>query len=176
MVLGFAVTVTTGCDPKYRGKSNVQPPAPNQQSNTQENQDPTVASGFQESGEPDFITVQHILIGFDGSLEGKSILRTKSEAQAFAEKIFAKAKGGEDFTKLVEEHTDDSPPGIYKMANYGKPGNMSGSDQSKYVFDRGGMVPAFGNVGFRLNPGEIGMAPHHEKDSPYGWHIIKRLK
>lgn len=38
------------------------------------------------------------------------------------------------------------------------------------------MVPGFGNVGWRLQPGEIGVAPYDAKKSPYGWHIIKRLK
>lgn len=41
---------------------------------------------------------------------------------------------------------------------------------------RSGMVAGFGNVGFRLKVGEIGVAPWHEKDSPYGWHVIKRVK
>ena len=35
------------------------------------------------------------------------------------------------------------------------------------------MVPAFGNVGFAISPGNIGMAEYDAKDSPYGWHIIK---
>jgi parvulin-like peptidyl-prolyl isomerase len=38
------------------------------------------------------------------------------------------------------------------------------------------MVPAFGEVGFALAPGEIGMAPYDARKSPYGWHIIKRLE
>ena len=38
------------------------------------------------------------------------------------------------------------------------------------------MVPAFGNVGFKLKVGEIGMAPFDRRDSPYGWHIIKRVE
>jgi parvulin-like peptidyl-prolyl isomerase len=38
------------------------------------------------------------------------------------------------------------------------------------------MVPAFGNVGFSLAPGEIGMAEYDPRTSPYGWHIIKRLE
>jgi parvulin-like peptidyl-prolyl isomerase len=37
-------------------------------------------------------------------------------------------------------------------------------------------VLAFGEVGFRLIPGEIGVATFHPVKSPYGYHIIKRLK
>ena len=38
------------------------------------------------------------------------------------------------------------------------------------------MVAAFGDVGFKLDVGEVGMAPYDPAKSKYGWHIIKRLK
>jgi parvulin-like peptidyl-prolyl isomerase len=38
------------------------------------------------------------------------------------------------------------------------------------------MVPAFGDVGFQLDAGQVGMASYDRDKSPYGWHIIKRLK
>ena len=38
------------------------------------------------------------------------------------------------------------------------------------------MVPAFGDVGFGLKVGEIGVAEYHPRKSPYGYHIIKRTK
>jgi len=43
-------------------------------------------------------------------------------------------------------------------------------------FPRAALVPAFGDVGFRLQQNEIGLAPHDEKSSPFGWHVIKRLE
>lgn len=42
-------------------------------------------------------------------------------------------------------------------------------------FPRGSLVPAFGDVGFGLRPGEVGLAEHDERSSPFGWHVIKRL-
>lgn len=129
-----------------------------------------------ENGEASHITVQHILIGFSGSVPGKPITRTKEEAEKLAGEVLEKAKSGEDFDQLVKAHTNDSPPGIYKMANDGFAGDRSSRDQSKWVFERGGMVPAFGNVGFTLGVGEIGMSQWDAKESPYGWHVIKRIK
>jgi parvulin-like peptidyl-prolyl isomerase len=38
------------------------------------------------------------------------------------------------------------------------------------------MVAAFGDVGFQLEVGEVGMAVYDPVKSKYGWHIIKRLK
>lgn len=129
------------------------------------------APAMAEAKEPDYITVQHILIGFEGSVPGKGITRSKEEAAALANEVRARALDGEDFDVLVKEYTDDSHPGIYKMANTGLPG-----DRTAQVYPRAGMVPAFGDVGFPLDVGGIGMAAYDPQTSPYGWHIIKRLE
>jgi parvulin-like peptidyl-prolyl isomerase len=133
--------------------------------------DETPAPGVEKAAEPDYITVQHILIGFQGSVPGKNITRTRAEAQKLAEDVFARAKAGEDFDALVKEYTDDSYPGRYRMANFGVPADMS---QRVYARDR--MVAAFGDVGFPLAVGEIGLAEFDPEKSPYGWHIIKRVE
>ncbi len=133
---------------------------------------PEVEKKQEKKEEPKYITVQHILIGFQGSLRGKPITRTKEEAKTLAEELLKKAKAGEDFDTLVKEHTDDSHPGIYKMANHGVPG-----DRGNGVRPRGEMVPAFGNVGFPLAVGEVGMAAYDPpRNSPFGWHIVKRVE
>ena len=119
--------------------------------------------------EPDHITIQHVLIGFKGSLPGKNITRTQDEAKKLAEEILARAKKGEDFDGLVKQYTDDSAPGIYSMSN-------NGVAPAEGEYARGGMVPAFGDAGFPLKVGEIGMASYDKATSPYGWHIVKRLK
>ena len=117
----------------------------------------------------DHIKVQHILISFAGKVPGKNITRTEDEARALAAQVFDRAKKGEDFDSLVKTYTDDRAPGIYALAN-------SGVTPSADEFSRDRMVPAFGEVGFSLAPGEIGMAPYDPARSPFGWHIIKRLE
>lgn len=119
--------------------------------------------------EADHITIQHVLIGFVGSVPAKNITRTQDEAKKLAENVLARAKKGEDFDALVKQYTDDSPPGIYSMSN-----NGVAPAQGEYA--RSGMVPAFGDAGFPLNVGEFGMATYDKTRSPYGWHIVKRLK
>jgi parvulin-like peptidyl-prolyl isomerase len=118
---------------------------------------------------PAHIQVQHILIGFAGSVPNKNITRTADEAKTLAYQILARAKAGEDFDALVKQYTDDQPPGIYAMSGSGVP-----PSQGEYARDQ--MVPAFGNVGFAINVGEIGIADYDATKSPYGWHIIKRLR
>jgi len=121
--------------------------------------------------EPDYITVQHILVGFQGSVPGKNITRSKESARELAVKVYEMAKSGKEFGALVTEFTDDSYPGIYKMANFGVPGDMS-----QKVFPRDKMVGAFGDVGFPLQVGDVGLAEFDPQKSKYGWHIIKRIE
>jgi hypothetical protein len=129
-----------------------------------------------ESGQPSHITVQHILIGFQDSVQGKSIERTQEEARQLAEELLRRARDGEDFDELVEEYTDDSLPGIYHLANSGQATDMKSPIAINNVYPRSSMVPAFGDVGFPLQVGEVGMSEYDPQRSPYGWHIIKRLR
>ena len=118
---------------------------------------------------PAHIEVQHILIGFAGSVPGKGITRTKEEARKLAYEILDKARKGANFDSLVVQYTDDRPPGIYKMS-------AAGVTPQAGEYDRAQMVPAFGNVGFSISPGNIDIADYDPTASPFGWHIIKRLK
>lgn len=131
-----------------------------------------------ENGEPSHVTIQHILISFDGGLPGSSkvIPRNQRGAEKLAKEVLERAKAGEDFNLLVKELTDDSPPGIYRMANFDQEVFMEGKDQDQWIRPRTGLVKGFGDVGFSLEVGEIGMAEYNTSASPYGWHIIKRLK
>ena len=69
----------------------------------------------------------------------------------------------------MAKYTDDQAPGIYGMSN-------TGVAPASGEAARGGMVPAFGNVGFELSVGNIGIAEYDKTTSPYGYHIIKRVK
>lgn len=122
--------------------------------------DKAIAKLMAEPEQPDEgITVQHVLIAFKGA-QRATVTRSKEEAKVLAEKVWTEARSGVNFKDLMAMHSTDSGGGEYPMTKAG----------------RAGMVAGFGNVGFRLKVGEIGVAPWHEKDSPFGWHIIKRVK
>ena len=91
------------------------------------------------------------------------------EAKKLAYEILDKAKKGENYDQLVKDNTDDQAPGIYSMSNNG----VTPLSQAEYP--RNQMVPAFGNVGFTLKVGEIGIADYDPQTSPFGYHIIKRV-
>lgn len=115
------------------------------------------------------VKLQHILISFAGKVPGKPVTRTQEEARALAAQILERARKGEDFDALVQTYTDDRAPGIYGLSNVGVA-------PAQGEFSRERMVPGFGDVGFSLAPGEIGIAEYDPARSPYGWHIIKRLE
>jgi hypothetical protein len=118
--------------------------------------------------EPEHITVAHVLISFQGT--GTDATRTKAEAEKLAGDVLARARKGEDFDKLMKDLSDDPGGGAYMMSNLGV--RPTHPDE----FPRNKMVAAFGDVGFKLEVGGIGMSTYDPKTSPYGWHIIKRLK
>jgi len=118
--------------------------------------------------EPEHITVAHVLISFAGTRT--EARRSKAEAEKLAADVLARAKKGEDFDKLMKDLSDDPGGGVYMMSNRGV--RKSHPDE----FNRDDMVAAFGDVGFKLAVGGIGMSDYDARKSPFGWHIIKRLK
>lgn len=122
-----------------------------------------------QTTEPQRVEVQHILIAFEGSLPGRDLDRSLDKARELAKKVEAKAKHEKDFEALVRAYSDDQIPGIYRLAN-------SGLKPKTDEFARQKMVQAFGDLAFSLKPGEVGMTEFHPTNSPYGFHIIKRLK
>jgi hypothetical protein len=123
-------------------------------------------------GPPERVTVDHILIGVESNVPGSKFngKRSPPEAKKFAYELYEKLKGGADWATAKREHSEDPPPGgPYTMPNYGvkpAPGEFARSDMATY----------FGNVSFKLAVGEIGIADYDAKNSPFGYHIIKRIK
>jgi hypothetical protein len=113
------------------------------------------------------VEVQHVLVGVTLP-RLKDVTRTPEEAEALAAEIFGRIQAGEDFDLMVKLHTDDSHPGIYSLALAGR--------QSAEVRGRAEMVPGFGDVAWRLAVGEVGVARHDPEKSPFGYHLIERLR
>jgi foldase protein PrsA len=120
------------------------------------------------AAEPERIILQHILISFEGARAGKK--RSRADAEKLASDVLERAKKGEDFDRMMKDLSEDPGPGVYRLSNTGV--EPKAGDE----YPRKQMVAAFGDVGFKLKVGEVGLAPYDPKASPYGWHVIKRLK
>ena len=121
------------------------------------------------NGGPAAITVEHILIGVKGG-RASSAKREQADAERVAIELLGRARSGEDFIKLRDEYTEDPGKGPYTMTNDG----IDPADRSEYP--RSGMAKAFGDVGFQLEVGQIGITDYAAESSPFGYHIIKRTK
>ena len=148
------------------GKQEMPPPPPPVTAPVSTGSRPEKAA----NGQPAIVTVQHVLISFEGS-ERSEQKRSRAEAEKLAFEIVNRAKNGEDFGKLMKEFSNDPGGGTYTLVNDGVTANQSAGE-----YDRRGMVAAFGDVGFRIDVGEVGLADYDAKGSPFGLHIIKRIK
>ena len=123
------------------------------------------------ANQPKEVTVQHILIAFQGS--HPSATRSQEEARKLAYEILEKANAGEDFESLAKKYSTD-----YKRDGRGLAYTMTNMLQPKEEgkYKRKDMAGSFGNTSFVLDIDEIGIADYSPSGSPFGWHIIKRIK
>ena len=84
LVLGILMCVSCG-----KKAEEAAPPEPEAEAEQ--------APAAQAAQEPDRVTVQHILISFQGSIPKDSVTRTKDEAEELAREILERAKQEEDF-------------------------------------------------------------------------------
>lgn len=117
-------------------------------------------------GEPKHVTLAWVSIGFSGALQGHN--RSRDTAERIALEVFDRAKAGEDFEILAEKYSD-APATSVRLCNRGVTPREDENSREQ-------MVVAFGDVGFNLRAGEVGLAVYDPKASPFGWLIIKRLK
>jgi hypothetical protein len=114
------------------------------------------------------VRVQHVLIGRYAPGRSNELKPLDAmQAERLAAEVFAKAVAGDEFDALVRSHTYDSHPGIF---------TMSKADGVPDALAREGMVAGFWMTAWRLQPGEVGIALYDRYESPYGYHIIKRLE
>ena len=96
---------------------------------------------------PEQVRASHILFKIDGKDE--AAVRKQAEA------VLARARAGEDFAKLANQHTEEEV------------GKTRGGDLD--FFGRGAMAKEFEDAAFALKPGELSDVVK----TPFGLHIIK---
>lgn len=96
------------------------------------------------------VKASHILIGVDQNAPESEV----KKAEAKIEKIYAKAKKGQDFAKLAKKYSEG-------------PSSAVGGELG--WFDKKSMVKPFADEAFSMNPGDIS-APVRTR---FGFHIIK---
>ncbi len=106
----------------------------------------------------EYITAKHILIKYGEDS------RTKDEAKALADDIIAKVNSGEDFDKLMNEHSEDGRDASGKLMS---PEGYTFTKDSAYM-------QAFKDAAFAIEENEVS-APVNVEDYYNGYHILKRV-
>lgn len=121
-----------------------------------------------DPSEPDRIEIQVILISFKG-VKGVKATRSMEEARELAAKVLEQGKGGADFQLLVDLHSEPAvhTPGVYGVSNFGV--TPTGNEKAR-------APGVLGDVAFKLQVGEVGMAEYDARKNPAGWWIVKRVK
>ena len=100
--------------------------------------------------EEEQVRASHILVRVDEKADAAA----KQKARAEIDGVLKKVKGGADFAKLAQEHSQDGSAAQGGDLNY---------------FGKGRMVPAFDKVAFELKPGQVSDVVQTQ----FGYHIIK---
>ncbi len=106
------------------------------------------------------IGVLHLVVTHADSAMGRHfhVTRTRDEAKARASEALARARKGEDFSKLITEYTDD-------------PTAKETHGELKR-FGRKDAIPSFADAAFKLKVGELSDVV----DTPLGYMVILRTK
>jgi len=129
---------------------------------------PTIAGGVR--AEPGRLRALHVLVPFRGAHNAPdTVTRTQDEAEVLAREILARARRGEDFEKLMKDYSSDPGKGNYALVNHGVPPKSGDTKRDKFV-------SGFTKVAFSLEVGDVGMTQYDKADSPFGYHVIKRIE
>jgi parvulin-like peptidyl-prolyl cis-trans isomerase-like protein len=102
----------------------------------------------------------------EGATFAEFVTELNSRAAAKEAELVEVMKGGSITQEQVEEQMNEFLDGLRAEGD---------SKVRNLPHPRAAMVPAFGDVGFALEVGEVGMAEYDDAASPFGWHIIKRI-
>jgi hypothetical protein len=122
----------------------------------------------------DRMKYDQILVAFRGSYAKSGTGRSREEARALAYGILERVRAGFDFEALKGEYSDDrSKAGValgpYETVRDGLPPRGTEIPRSK-------LYQGIGDVVFRLEVGEVGIADFHESRCPIGWIVLKRVE
>jgi parvulin-like peptidyl-prolyl isomerase len=114
--------------------------------------------------EPELVRASHVLISTRDKITGKELTpEVKLEKRRLAVKIVERARSGEDFTKLVQEFSEDTG---------------SKTRGGEYTFTRSkddprrAMAPEFEAAAFSMAPNQVSDVV----ETSYGYHVIKTLE
>ena len=121
---------------------------------------------------PREVVVRHIFLPWAGAKAAKpaTTKRTRQEAFALAREIVGKVRAGTPFDGLVAKyHSKTGYPSEMTI-------NITPAAAVKGSIPATRLPRAVARLAFALDKGEVGLAEWHRKDSPFGYHVLIRIK
>jgi len=119
---------------------------------------------------PRRVKVKQILVRWSGARDPRGSKLDRSEAELLARALLARARNGTEFKKLVANEADAGLEVeiLTVVADF----KTRGAGE----YSRADLPPALAELVFNLDVGEVGLCEFHEKESPYGWHVVLRVE
>ena len=120
---------------------------------------------------PRRVRLKQVIVPWAGAKGAKDVKLSREDAEKRARVILKMAQAGEEFDRLVANNHFDRFPSSLTIVQAGE--RRAGVGR---VYVRGELPPAVERLAFNLDVGDVGLCEFHEKESPYGWHVVLRVE
>jgi len=116
---------------------------------------------------PERVTIDYILLAFDGSINGRQIGRTRLEADSLARVLLNVARSGADFDSLKKADSDE--PRLKPLTLVNKGLRPAAGERTRKMVEI-----AVGDMAFGMSPGDIGLVVPNNTTCRYGYYVVRR--
>jgi hypothetical protein len=119
---------------------------------------------------PRRVKVKQVLVRWSGARGAHGSKLDRAEAGLLARALLERARRGADFDQLVANEADAGL--AVEVLTVVADANARGAGE----YSRADLAPALAELVFNLDIGEVGLCRFHERESPYGWHVVLRVE
>ncbi|MHC4163124.1 MAG: FG-GAP-like repeat-containing protein [Planctomycetota bacterium] len=119
---------------------------------------------------PRRLKVKQILVRWSGARGAQGVERDQAEARKLARHLTRLARRGETFQRIVATEPDAGLE-VEVLTVVADAGTRRAGEYS-----RADLPTALSELVFNLDVGEVGLCEFHEKESPFGWHVVMRVE
>ncbi|MHC4973638.1 MAG: FG-GAP-like repeat-containing protein [Planctomycetota bacterium] len=119
---------------------------------------------------PRRVKVKHILVPWAGAQGAQGVERDRAAAQELARRLTVLARRGETLERIV---SNEAGAGL-KVEALTVVADAATRRAGEYT--RADLPVALSQLVFNLDVGEVGLCEFHEKEAPFGWHVVSRVE
>ena len=119
---------------------------------------------------PRRVKVKQIVVRWSGAQGAQGVERDRDAAKKLARRLVGRARHGETLERIVATEAGAGLK-VDVLTVVGTPGTRRAGE-----FSRADLPTALSELVFNLDVGEVGLCGFHEKESPFGWHVVLRVE